>query len=190
MALIQNGNDKLKAAGMLMFNLPATQEVCSMQCTGCYAIREQKRFPSVLEVRNKRYLAAQQDDFKEVIHAELTAKRTRPKYFRLHSSGEFFSQKYVNDWVWIAEQNPDITFYAYTKRMKDFDFSVMLNLKNFVLINSLQRIKLNYGPLEKAPLDAFICPDVKGNTTIRCGLECTYCQSKAAQESAPYFIKH
>lgn len=189
MALIQSGNSKLKAAGIDMFNLPATMQVCGRICKGCYAIKEQKRWPSVIIARESRYEAAQQSDFVEKIQGELAKKRKRPKYFRVHSSGEFFSQEYVNDWVTIAKANTDITFYAYTKRCKDFDFTEMKSLENFILIDSLQRRKLNYGPIEKAPKDAFVCPEQKG-ADISCGIDCTYCMTKTAQESAPFFVQH
>lgn len=37
---------------------------------------------------------------------------------RIHSSGEFFSEKYFQAWLTVARQNPDILFYAYTKSLK------------------------------------------------------------------------
>lgn len=185
--LIQKGNSKLKQAKMLMFNLPAGKVSCNMECAGCYAMREQTRFPSSMISRMYRYEQAQKPDFASKLHEELNSRRSRPKFFRVHASGEFFSQKYVNDWVDIARKNPDITFYAYTKRMKHFDFKELSSLDNFVLINSLQYKRLNYGSLEEAPKGAFICPSYKGAV---CGVSCTYCMDKAAQVSAPYFKKH
>lgn len=35
---------------------------------------------------------------------------------RLHSSGDFFSEKYLQAWLDFASQNPQKTFYGYTKR--------------------------------------------------------------------------
>ena len=189
MELIQKGNSKLSEAGMLMFNLPASMEVCGMLCKNCYAVKEQNRFPTVIESRQLRLEAAKQADFADKIQAELSKKKKRPKYFRVHASGDFFSQDYVNAWVSIAKQNTDIVFYAYTKRKHSWDFSELENLENFVLINSLQSGKINYGPLSKAPLTSFICPDVKGST-VRCGIDCTYCMNKHAQTAAPFFIQH
>lgn len=189
MALIQQGNSKLKAAGMLMFNLPATREVCNMSCKGCYAMKEQRRFPAVLIAREGRFTEAKKSDFVEKIQGELDRKRKRPKYFRIHSSGEFFSQEYVNDWQQIAEQNPDIIFYAYTKRCKDFDFEGVKALENFILINSLQHKRMNYGPIERAPKGVFVCPEQKG-ADISCGIDCNYCMTKTAQASAPFFVQH
>ena len=186
MKLIQPGNSKLHNA--YMFNLPATKEVCNRICKNCYANREQIRFPSVLAARENRYSASLQSDFKTKVISELSALRTKPKYFRLHASGEFYSQSYVDNWVEIAQTFPSITFYTYTKRMNDFNFGKLKNLSNFVLINSLQFNKLNYSKLEDAPKDVFICPSYAGAT---CGESCTYCQTKGqADVKGVWFVKH
>ena len=189
MGLIQSGNSKLKKARMLMFNLPATKQVCGKICKGCYAIKEQKRFPAVLIAREGRYEEAVKPDFVTKIQAELDRKRKRPKYFRVHASGEFFSQDYVDDWQRIAEANSDIIFYAYTKRCGEYDFSGLKGLDNFILIDSLQYRQLNYGTLDKAPKGVFICPEQRG-AEVSCGVDCNYCMTKTAQASAPFFIQH
>lgn len=187
--LVQEGNSKLKDAGILMFNLPAGKETCGRVCAGCYAIKEQTRWPSVVVGRARRLEASKDASFPTRISAELAKRKQRPKYFRVHSSGDFYSQEYVNNWITIAQQNPDIIFYAYTKRKKKFDFTALQALPNFVLINSLQYKRLNYGKLADAPANAYICPDTKGSTTS-CGVQCTYCMDKHAEQAAPYFIEH
>ena len=184
--LIQKGNAKLH--NMYMFNITASKQVCKRICPGCYAHKEQVRFPTtVLGAREQRLAEAFKPTFAQNIITELAALRTKPKYFRVHASGEFFSQDYINAWVTIINANPMITFYAYTKRLKHFDFSELANLSNFVLINSLQFGGLNYGPIELAPSTAFICPSYTGAT---CGLFCTYCMDKQAQTNGVYFIQH
>jgi hypothetical protein len=37
------------------------------------------------------------------------------KFFRIHDSGDFFSEKYFKDWVEIAALNPDVMFWAPTR---------------------------------------------------------------------------
>ena len=185
MKLIQPGNSKLHNA--YMFNLPATKEVCNRACPGCYAAREQVRFPVILEARTKRLNASKDTSFSTMIITELTSLKTKPKYFRVHASGEFYSQDYISQWEVIAKEFPQITFYAYTKRMNDFDFSTLSALPNFVLINSLQFNKLNYSKLEDAPKEAFICPSSK---EVLCGESCVYCMTKTAQANGVWFIKH
>lgn len=183
---IQKGNAKLH--NMYMFNLPASKEVCGRTCKGCYAIKEQVRFPKgVLGARLKRLETAKHPNFDVQIDSELGRLRKRPKFFRIHASGEFFSQEYLDSWERIASANPDIVFYAYTKRKSEFDFSKVEDLENFVLINSLQFGGLNYGKLESAPKEAFICPSYQGAT---CGESCTYCMTKEAQTNGVFFKQH
>ena len=185
MKLIQPGNSKLHNA--YMFNLPATKEVCNRACPGCYAAREQVRFPVILEARTKRLNASLDPTFSTTIITELSSLKTKPKYFRVHASGEFYSQDYISQWEVIAKEFPQITFYAYTKRMNDFHFSTLSALPNFVLINSLQFNKLNYSKLEDAPKEAFICPSSK---EVLCGAHCVYCMTKTAQTNGVWFVKH
>ena len=186
MKLIQKGNSKLH--NMYMFNITASKRVCGVRCPGCYAHKEQVRFPTtVLGARQRRFEHSQHPNFDATVDSELRSLRTRPKFFRLHASGEFYSQDYVNSWERIASANPDIVFYTYTKRKKDFDFSRLEALPNFVLIDSLQFGGLNYGSLDSAPKGAFVCPSYKGAT---CGESCTYCQTKEAQASGVYFKQH
>ena len=185
MKLTQRGNSKLN--NTWMFNLPATKAVCGRECPGCYAIREQTRFPAVLTARESRFTAASQPTFAADIIAELSRARNLPKYYRIHASGEFFSQAYLDSWQQIAEAYPSVIFYAYTKRKDDFDFEAVSALPNFVLIDSLHFGKINYGPLSSAPANAFVCPH---SATITCGDSCTYCMTKEAQDNGVYFIKH
>lgn len=188
--LIQPGNSKL-GANMYMFNLPANKEVCGRECKGCYAIKEQVRFPtSVVPARIKRYEASLQLDFSSTITKELSRVRNKPKYFRIHASGEFYDQAYVNKWASIVKKSPDIIFYAYTKRKKDFDFSKLTSLDNFILIDSFHFGRLNYGKKEKAPVNAFICPDL-GDDASQCGTTCTWCMEKPkAEKQGVYFVQH
>ena len=185
MKLIKKGNSKLH--NMYMFNLPATHAICNRMCPGCYAAREQTRFPAILTARESRYTASIAQTFASTIVSEINSLRTKPLYFRIHASGEFYSQAYIDSWYTIASSFPSITFYAYTKRLAHFDFSSLSSLPNFVLINSLHFRGLNYGPASSAPADAFICPSHSGAT---CGDSCTYCMTKTAQTNSVWFIKH
>lgn len=36
---------------------------------------------------------------------------------RIHDSGDFFSQDYLDAWIGIAQRTPDVLFYAYTKEV-------------------------------------------------------------------------
>lgn len=173
---------------MYMFNIQASKQTCGRICPGCYAHKEQVRFPTtVLGARESRFAESKLPTFASKINAELANLRTKPKYFRVHASGEFYSQEYIAAWEQIALANPNIIFYAYTKRLSHFDFSRLAEATNFVLINSLQFGGLNYGPKELAPSTAFICPSHEGAT---CGKSCTYCMTTQAAQNGVFFIKH
>lgn len=187
--LLQKGNSKL-GNDMAMFNLPATKQVCGRECPGCYAIREQKRYPTVLPAREARYEASMQPDFASNVRKEIRAMKNQPKHFRIHASGEFYSQGYLDTWARIAKDFPNIIFYAYTKRKKDFDFTTLESLPNVVIINSFHFKGLNYGPIDKAPKNAFVCPDTK-NSDTQCGVTCQHCMIKGeADKKGVWFLRH
>lgn len=172
-----------------MFNLPASEKVCGRTiCKGCYAYREQLRYPSVLTARAARLQAAEQADFVSRIINEISAIRKPFLAFRVHSSGEFFSQSYIDKWYAIASALPNVTFYAFTKRIADFDFTPLSSLPNFTLINSLQSGGLNYGKAIDLPTHTFTCPAT--TSASRCGIDCSWCWSKCAQHFGVQFVKH
>ena len=181
MKLLQPGNAKL-GKHQVMFNIPATTEICGQICKGCYAEREQRRFPSVLQVRTDRYLASLSPSFVSQITAELTAMRNPPKYVRIHASGEFYSQPYLDKWVQIATAFPSITFYAFTKMLSKLDFTTLMSLPNVVIINSLPNGKINYVKTLRPNL--YTCP------ATGCGSSCTWCMTKCAQHFGVQFHQH
>lgn len=82
---------------------------------------------------------------------------------RIHSSGDFFNQKYFNAWVLVAKAMPEKIFYAYTKSLtywvekindipenlfltasrggKNDDLIEKFNLKNVLVVYSLEEAK-------------------------------------------------
>lgn len=192
MKLTQSGNTKL--VGQYMFNLPATYEVCGRLCKGCYATREQKRFKSVLQARNKRLDASMSKDFVSTINKEIANIKKPFKYFRIHASGEFYSQDYIDSWTEIAKANKNITFYAFTKRMADFNFRELMSQPNAVIINSLAHNRINYGTmsdLKNHPCKNLCPATVKATKkdTV-CGVTCNFCMTKKAQIEGITFVKH
>ena len=187
MKLLKYENNKLKQ--QFIFTLPAGMSTCNRVCPGCYAMKSQVRFPAALAYRNTMLQASQQPDFADRIIAELSTTRRSARTVRLHESGEFYSQKYISSWLTIATALPQFTFYAFTKRLADFDFSKLAALPNFILINSLQYGGLNYAPLANLRSNVFTCPATTGHT-ITCGITCKYCQTKKAQYNSVQFVKH
>jgi hypothetical protein len=187
MKLLKYENSKLK--GQYIFNLPVSKEVCGRECPGCYALKPQVRFPNtVLPYRQDRYEASKQDNFVCTMVTELSSYRRKASVVRIHEAGEFYSQAYIDKWVSIAKFLPNFQFYAFTKRMKDFDFSALLALPNFVLIDSLMHGGLNYAKLENLPSDVKICPATTSD--VHCDSNCGYCWTKTAQTNGISFVKH
>ncbi len=190
MRLIQRANLKL-GSNTMMFNIPASKEVCGRICEGCYALKAYRMYPNVLPAQELRLEASKQPDFVQRINTELSRVRNTPEYFRIHgSAGEFYNQQYLNCWTEIVKANPSIMFYAYTKRIKDFDFSKLSMLSNMALIDSYHYGCTNFGTKEEVPEGAFVCPHQKG-ANIQCGQDCTYCMRKdGAAKHGVFFIKH
>lgn len=191
--LLKYENMKLKK--QFIFTLPATQEVCGRVCPGCYAAKAQVRFPkTVLPSRLNNLEASKQADFVDRIVSELTKTRRQVNAVRIHESGEFYSQEYLNKWVNIASKLPELTFYAFTKRKQDFDFSKAESQPNLVIIDSLKHGKINYGDssyLAKHPTQ-FTCPatvKATADSTI-CGVNCNFCMAKQAQNEGVKFAIH
>ena len=185
--LLTRGNHKL-SKNTLIFNLPAIPEVCGRVCPGCYAAKAQRIFPQVLPSRMRKLEISELEEFPSLIIKELTGTKKPFKYVRIHESGDFNSQSYIDKWTTIAKSFPQYIFYAYTKRLLDFDFTNFKALPNVVLINSLHFNRINYGKPGTEPPGAFICPASK---STRCGIECTYCQTKGlADVRGVWFVKH
>lgn len=195
--LLKYENMKLKH--QLIFTLPASKEICGRVCPGCYAIKAQVRFPTALAFRERLLQRSKSYLFVEEIIAEINKAKSKKevKAVRIHESGDFYSQEYLDKWVKIAKQLPDVKFYAFTKRKKDFDFTEAERTNNFVIIDSLKFNGLNYDTEHNIKLlkiknpKAYICPaTVKGAANNTCGVSCEYCWSKSAQDNGILFIKH
>jgi hypothetical protein len=112
----------------------------------CYARNGTYLFPAVLaaHTRNLDAYINNPAQWKQDMTAELDAKKFRPNgqprelpktgdrfldlwaaaggaAVRIHDSGDFFSEQYLYDWLAVAEQTPDVLFYAYTKEVAMFN---------------------------------------------------------------------
>ena len=186
---LSEGNNKLdKTIGI--WNLPVTMEVCGRLCKGCYALKAQVLYPSVLPSRERKLELSKQLGW--TINMIEAIKTLGLSFVRIHESGEFYSQEYVNNWTAIMKALPDVTFTFYTKRMLDFNFNDMKKLDNVIAIDSLASGRLNYGTIDKKPADMVLCPSTKANK-IGCRKGCDTCyntSNKVALGNGIFFIKH
>lgn len=123
------GNAKLvKTSGesyrVLGFGIPADMSfdggnTCpgANACRGvCYAKQGRYLMANVRDARMHNFNASR-DFFTFVTSAiaDLTRLTKRYNVVRLHDSGDFYSQEYLNAWKAIASNFPNTIFYAYTK---------------------------------------------------------------------------
>tara|TARA_B110000503_G_scaffold138708_1_gene225428 strand:- start:47 stop:652 length:606 start_codon:yes stop_codon:yes gene_type:complete len=82
----------------------------------CYAKKGAYIWSNVKPAFERRYEITKQDDFVDVMTAEIRQKKA--EYVRIHDSGDFYSRKYLYKWIEIMKQNPEIRFYAYTNMVQ------------------------------------------------------------------------
>jgi hypothetical protein len=130
-----DNNKKLKKTGTVSFNLPAIQ-ACPKAgaCAAvCYATQGAYVYPQVKAARLFNFNLAQfQPTYLEqaLVHDLNLIKQ---KSIRVHDSGDFFSQEYLDIWCRVMLQFPHKSFYAYTKSLH---LNWNLAPKNFVRIQS------------------------------------------------------
>lgn len=129
-------NSKLRKDKIVAFNLPAIKT-----CPGageckryCYARKGRYVFPVVKAAHARNYEAALKPTFVDAMDQALC--RSRAKYVRLHTSGDFFSQAYLDMWVSIMRNHPEKRFYCYSKSLH-LDWSCADALSNFARTQSV-----------------------------------------------------
>ena len=93
----------------------------------CYA-SSSERFPAVREHRWKNFELVKQG-IKPTIPKDCKA-------IRIHASGDFFNQAYFDMWIEIANENPQIEIWAYTKSIGYWVNRINEIPKNFILTAS------------------------------------------------------
>ena len=92
----------------------------------CFSASQEAQYPDVFKKRAQNFatLRAVEQRAKGKGKREAIAKRIQAALpddaliVRIHVSGDFFSQAYWLAWLQIARDNPNRTFYAYTKNLK------------------------------------------------------------------------
>ena len=105
------------------FSLPA--EVTCPNATDlckkyCYAKKAERMYPKVLPSRKRNYRATKDRHFVQVMWHDLSDLKS--EYIRIHESGDFYSQEYLNKWFKICKLLYYKKFLVYTQ-MYDLDWS-------------------------------------------------------------------
>ena len=117
---ICDGNKK--TGNIPTFSLPAISTCPGKTplCTRiCYAKRTERRFLRVYLTRvwNFSQVIANHNWWQAIIYwiRERQAKGKPVNYFRIHEGGDFFNQRYLDQWKEIARACPETRFLAFTK---------------------------------------------------------------------------
>jgi hypothetical protein len=194
---LSRGNKKLVANGnnvFLIWNLtaestcPNSTKLCRKFC---YAKKAERLYPSVRKSRTEQMEESTKSDFVEnminTINWQLGCRSIKGKkiYFRIHESGDFYSQKYFNNWVAISKVFPDIKFMAYTKSVKYIKNTEMSIPSNFVLRYSIwddtKKDQLEMASSLELPIYTAFPKDelkemVKNGGFTKCDCDCTKCK--------------
>ena len=200
---ISEGNRKLgrnENEYFLIWNLPAvtTCPYRTSQCEKlCYAKKAERIYPQVLPCRERNFIESQKTSFSYDMIQSIKAMINKPKnkgkqaYFRIHESGDFYNQEYVNKWIYIASQIPEVQFMAYTKSVKYFEHIMDTIPKNMVIRFSLwedtdpkskklaDKLQLPiYTAFEKHELDNIVLT----TAYLKCECDCTVCKKCYSNE--------
>lgn len=144
----QYGNKKLAAdekIAFIIWSLPAvlTCPGATVECMrNCYARRDE-RFLTVRMSRVINFLLSRRDDFETLLYEAIkntvytkkgeVRKKFRGKeiVFRIHESGDFYSDRYMRAWFHVAARFPAITFFTYTKSFAMYERNMNEKPDNF-----------------------------------------------------------
>lgn len=107
------------------FALPTTvckiRNICKQGCSEyCYAKKMERIWPNVKTKWRWNFQQSLQKDFVAKMREELS--KTKANVVRVHVGGDFYNQEYLDNWMSLAKEFKDKTFYSYTKAL-DLDFS-------------------------------------------------------------------
>lgn len=160
---VSRQNKKLvpnKETAFIIWNLPAviTCPYRTKECEKfCYAKKAEKAYPTVLPSRERNLAESKKAEFAANMTETILqiAKGTKKKNIivRIHESGDFYNQSYVNAWLEIMDNckaDRRIKFIAYTKSFKFFDgvklpknFSLRASIWNDTKPEQLEIVKRN-----------------------------------------------
>lgn len=127
-------NSEMRQIGVWNWSLPAwagrlpdgrTYNTCpsaGICAQACYARHGTYIWP-VVRAKHQANLMYVLDDltgWQDAMVAELGAAKFRDAWIRIHDSGDFFSDAYLQAWLGICRARPDTNFYAYTKEVSRF----------------------------------------------------------------------
>ena len=180
---------------MWIFNLPAIKACPNHKdcAKTCYALKAQRLYWTAAQSREDNFRVAKKDPDKLKHFLIATMSNHRYLVCRIHESGDFFNQEYVDMWYEVAKVLPNIKFYAYTKTRDLWDFSKLDSLPNVNIISSYLNGHLNYGPSTYVrslanKFGLIVCPATAKSSGKKCNVDCKICQIKGTNNVI--FVQH
>jgi hypothetical protein len=143
----------------------------------CYSLKAERMYKNVLPYREKQLEATKQPEWETEVVAELSRMRGL-RAVRIHESGDFYSQEYLDKWVRVAKAMPKLIFFAFTKSWwLDFDqrpnnFVVRLSIDETSPLEALMMTEGFDGVAHLGPYRAHECHYPEGDCRT-----CDYCLS-------------
>jgi hypothetical protein len=112
---ISKGNKKLK--NISSFSLPPVAScLFHTYCSDkCYAKKAYRAYPNTKNAYDRNFRVAKEnlENLKKQLMEYL--RSYNGDYFRIHVSGDYYSQEYLNMWIEVCKENPNIHFMSFTK---------------------------------------------------------------------------
>lgn len=91
----------------------------------CFAASSEVQYDGVYHNRQHNFKAIvdalKNGNCADLINTELQkARKKNTQFVRIHESGDFFNAAYLLSWVMVAQANPDLKFYCYSKNLPLF----------------------------------------------------------------------
>jgi hypothetical protein len=142
MFLVRNSKIKKSEKRTFNFGIPAYQSATGLKtcpnagacAKGCYALAGAYRFSNVAQAFERRLTATQSEEFISLMIADIDKQRA--ERIRIHDSGDFYNEEYLDRWIAIMKARPSVQFYAYTKMISMFKRRMSDMPSNFTLIFS------------------------------------------------------
>ena len=209
---ISEGNIKLGLKGEQIYawslppkiSCPGESEKCGLICFG---LKSERQYPAVREAWKRNLEISKNGDFVDKFNRLFVKLRRRKKrfskIFRIHAVGDMYDKQYILAWYKIVKNNPDITFYLYTRSWRFLSFYEQLcklqelpNVHGFLSMDDTISTPLpeNYKELGwrvayiegQEKVDAVRCPAVyKKRLKITCG-KCRFCFNPASTRNVVF----
>jgi len=206
--MLSIGANRKLGKDVALFNLPS-HKCCpgaTPECKKiCYAQKAERIYPSARKSRENNYKSSKKDNFVEMIIKELEDNDV--KISRIHESGDFYDQKYLNKWIEITRALPKIKFLAFTKSFH-LDFSgfgdnvaiyySVDSTSNHDAIPKDRNQAITIGEINDLPKGSHFCgpvgkdkkdPKKKDEAHYNyCGDKCKFCWNN--RDKNVYWLKH